>query len=100
MIEQVEQQKKKKLAAEAAAQAALPKPKWWKFSQAKPLPPPPETAKELAPVLDNSLAWGSFMALSSNTRYQIVNGIEERIVVRPAFLLWPASCCFCGRVGS
>eukprot|EP00884_Botryococcus_braunii_P015964 jgi/Botrbrau1/3050/Bobra.0070s0045.1 len=51
----VDQQKKKKkqLAAEAAAKAVPPK---------------------------RSLAWGSFMALSSNTRYQIVNGIEERVV--------------------
>jgi Protein RETICULATA-related len=31
---------------------------------------------------DNSLGWGSFMAVSSNTRYQIVNTIEERLMVR------------------
>lgn len=37
--------------------------------------------KQLAPVLDNSVVWGSFVALSSNTRYQIVAGIEERILV-------------------
>lgn len=37
--------------------------------------------KALAPVLDNSLAWGGFMAGSSNTRYQIVNTLEERLLV-------------------
>ena len=31
---------------------------------------------------DNSLGWGSFMAVSSNTRYQLVNTIEERLMVR------------------
>lgn len=39
--------------------------------------------KDLAPVLQNSLAWGGFLAVSSNTRYQIVAGVEERILVRP-----------------
>ncbi len=39
--------------------------------------------KDLAPVLQNSLAWGGFLALSSNTRYQLVAGIEERVLVRP-----------------
>ena len=34
-------------------------------------------------MLQNSLAWGGFLAVSSNTRYQIVAGIEERILVRP-----------------
>jgi len=38
--------------------------------------------KALAPVLDNSLGWGSFMLVSSNTRYQIVNTLEERLLVR------------------
>lgn len=38
--------------------------------------------KELAPVLDNSLAWGGFLAVSSNSRYQIVGTLEERILVR------------------
>lgn len=37
-----------------------------------------EADKELAPVLDNSLAWGSFVASSTNLRYQLVNGFEER----------------------
>lgn len=40
--------------------------------------------KALAPVLDNSLGWGSFMLVSSNTRYQIVNTLEERLLVRRA----------------
>ncbi len=44
--------------------------------------------KDLAPVLQNSLAWGGFLALSSNTRYQLVAGIEERVLVRPP----PLSC--------
>ena len=34
---------------------------------------------------DNSLGWGSFMAVSSNTRYQIVNTIEERLMVLPIY---------------
>lgn len=33
---------------------------------------------ELAPVLPTSLAWGGFLMSSSNLRYQIVNGIEQR----------------------
>lgn len=37
--------------------------------------------KELAPVLDNSLAWGGFVATSTNVRYQLVNGFEERALV-------------------
>ena len=37
--------------------------------------------KQLAPVLDNSVVWGSFVAISSNTRYQLIAGIEERILV-------------------
>ena len=37
--------------------------------------------KALASVMDNSLGWGSFMLVSSNTRYQIVNTIEERLLV-------------------
>lgn len=41
-----------------------------------------DKGKPLASVLDNSLGWGSFMAVSSNTRYQIVNTIEERLMVR------------------
>lgn len=38
--------------------------------------------KELAPVLENSIAWGGFMATSANLRYQLVNGFEERVLVR------------------
>lgn len=39
-----------------------------------------DRGKPLASVLDNSLGWGSFMMVSSNTRYQIVNTIEERLL--------------------
>lgn len=39
-----------------------------------------ESEVVLAPVLDNSLSWGGFMAISSTARYQLVNGIENRIV--------------------
>lgn len=39
-----------------------------------------EEMPHLAPVLDNSIGWGSFMALSSNLRYQFVNGFEERLL--------------------
>ena len=37
-----------------------------------------EADKELAQVLDNSIAWGGFVASSTNLRYQLVNGFEER----------------------
>jgi len=50
--------------------------KWAVESNAKGL----EEATHLAPVLDNSLGWGAFMAVSSNMRYQLVNGIEERVL--------------------
>lgn len=46
------------------------------------LPLDEEPGKELAPVWDNSVAWGGFMATSANLRYQLVNGIEDRILVR------------------
>ncbi|KAK9835413.1 hypothetical protein WJX81_007941 [Elliptochloris bilobata] len=36
----------------------------------------------LAPVLDNSLGWGAFMATSANVRYQLVNAFEERFLER------------------
>lgn len=32
------------------------------------------------PPFKNSLAWGSFLATSSSIRYQIVNGVEERVL--------------------
>ena len=35
----------------------------------------------MAPVLDNSIAWGGFVATSTNVRYQLVNGFEERALV-------------------
>lgn len=34
----------------------------------------------LAPVLSTSLVWGGFMMASSNSRYQTVNSIEQRIL--------------------
>ena len=47
----------------------------------------------LAPVLDNSLGWGAFMATSANVRYQLINAFEERFLVRArctaiAFVKW------------
>lgn len=32
------------------------------------------------PPFKNSLAWGSFLAISSSIRYQIVNGVEDRVL--------------------
>ena len=46
-----------------------------------------EADKELAPVLDNSIAWGGFVASSTNLRYQLVNGFEERALVSNYLLL-------------
>ena len=34
----------------------------------------------MASVLDNSIQWGNFMGVSSNLRYQIVNGWEARLL--------------------
>lgn len=50
-------------------------------SRAKSGIKPEEGDKELAPVLDNSIAWGGFVATSTNVRYQLVNGFEERGLV-------------------
>ncbi len=36
----------------------------------------------LAPVLQNSVGWGVFMATSANVRYQLINAFEERFLVR------------------
>lgn len=44
-----------------------------------------EPDKELAPVLDNSIAWGGFVSTSTNLRYQLVNGFEERALVSTCF---------------
>lgn len=38
--------------------------------------------KQLAPILPTSLCWGGFMVASSNIRYQIVNGFEQRVLER------------------
>lgn len=35
---------------------------------------------QLAPILPTSVAWGCFMLSSSNARYQMVNGIEQRLL--------------------
>lgn len=35
---------------------------------------------ELAPVVPTSVVWGAFMLASSNTRYQFVNGFEQRVL--------------------
>ena len=40
-----------------------------------------EPYKPLAPVLENSVVWGGFMGLSTNLRYQLLNGFEERLLV-------------------
>lgn len=39
-----------------------------------------EEQVELAPIIPTSLAWGGFLMTSSNVRYQIVNGIEQRML--------------------
>ena len=46
------------------------------------LPLDEEPEKELAPVARNSICWGTFMATSANARYQLLNGLEERYLVR------------------
>ncbi len=38
-----------------------------------------EADKKLAPLLDNSIAWGGFVA---SRRRQLVNGSEERALIR------------------
>lgn len=35
---------------------------------------------ELAPVLPTSITWGGFMFCSSNPRYQMLNGLEQRVL--------------------
>ncbi|GMH39518.1 hypothetical protein BSKO_07416 [Bryopsis sp. KO-2023] len=42
--------------------------------------PEGEEPPVLAPVLDNSIGWASFMGLSSNLRYQTVNFVEESVL--------------------
>lgn len=39
-----------------------------------------DSSTPLAPALDTAMAWGWFMGLSSNARYQLVNGFEERVL--------------------
>ena len=43
-----------------------------------------EADKKLAPLLDNSIAWGGFVA---SRRRQLVNGSEERALIRDCPLL-------------
>lgn len=91
------EQKKRKAAAEAARKAAEVPPSrplwrlWGAGKKVAPAPAPP-AGKELAPVLDNSFAWGSFMAISSNPRYQVVNGLEVRVLVRALLLSVRGGC--------
>ena len=42
---------------------------------------PDKNAPKLAPVGPNSLAWGGFMAVAGNARYQVVNCVEDRVLV-------------------
>ncbi len=39
-----------------------------------------EQVKGLGPVLPTALAWSGFLLCSSNARYQVVNGIEQRFI--------------------
>lgn len=39
-----------------------------------------DNAVVLAPVIPTSVAWGGFLMASSNSRYQVVNSIEQRIL--------------------
>lgn len=41
---------------------------------------PPAEGGELAPVVPTAAVWGGFVMTSSNVRYQMVNGIEQRFV--------------------
>ncbi|KAK4536085.1 hypothetical protein CDCA_CDCA07G2110 [Cyanidium caldarium] len=66
-----------------------------------PNEPPP--AVQLAPTLTNSLVWGSFMACSSNVRYQLVNALEARLfepLLRSINPLWMAIASFFLRFGN
>ena len=66
-----------------------------------PNEPPP--AVQLAPTLTNSLVWGSFMACSSNVRYQLVNALEARLfepLLRSSNPLWMATASFFLRFGN
>ena len=42
---------------------------------------PDKNAPKLAPVGLNSAAWGGFMAVAGNVRYQVVNCVEDRVLV-------------------
>lgn len=78
----VEKQRLEKKQAAILAAAAASKTKKGKKKKVKEaVAEIEEEETKLAPVLDNSLGWGSFVFLSSNARYQTVNFVEERILV-------------------
>lgn len=73
---QAEQRRRKLVGGKALKQkAGAPR-----LLPALPLDEEPE--KELAPVARNSICWGTFTATSANARYQLLNGLEERYLVR------------------
>jgi len=41
-----------------------------------------EPPAEMQPLVPAMFAWGAFMAISSNTRYQIVNGLEAHLIFK------------------
>ena len=41
-----------------------------------------EPPAEMQPLVPAMFAWGAFMAVSSNTRYQIVNGLEAHVIFK------------------
>ncbi len=57
---------------------------WSQVAQQKKANPEDDVA-ELAPVWDNSVGWGSFVAVSTNLRYQAVGAFEERVIVSHYF---------------
>eukprot|EP00276_Gloeochaete_wittrockiana_P000582 CAMPEP_0184671258 /NCGR_PEP_ID=MMETSP0308-20130426/85386_1 /TAXON_ID=38269 /ORGANISM="Gloeochaete witrockiana, Strain SAG 46.84" /LENGTH=396 /DNA_ID=CAMNT_0027118341 /DNA_START=286 /DNA_END=1476 /DNA_ORIENTATION=- len=55
----------------------------------KMLDPENESSSKPSPILKTSLLYGTFMSSSSNTRYQLLNGIEQWII-DPALHNYPA----------